>query len=96
MNLYFDDIYGSPGAEDQTVVVYIFRKRDNALVGNVELPRIGTQFVDYTSPACTRSDLRTRLIRYGINVTFPQTYNDAGGYYMSWERCCRNAAIRSA
>ncbi|HLL93788.1 MAG TPA: gliding motility-associated C-terminal domain-containing protein [Spirosoma sp.] len=95
MNLYFDDIYGSPGAEDQTVVVYIFRKRDNALVGNVELPRIGTQFVDYTSPACTRSDLRTRLIRYGINVTFPQTYNDAGGYYMSWERCCRNAAINN-
>ena len=95
MNLYFDDIYGSPGAEDQTVVVYMFRKRDNALVGSVELPRISTQLINYSSPLCTRSDLRTRLIRYGIDITFPQAYNDAGGYYMSWERCCRNAAINN-
>jgi gliding motility-associated-like protein len=95
MNLYFDDINGSPGAEDLTAVVYIFRKRDNALVGNVELPRIGTQLVNYSTPTCSRSDLRTRLIRYGIDVTFPQSYNDAGGYYMSWERCCRNAAINN-
>ena len=94
MNLYFDDINGSPGALDQTVVVYIFRKRDNALMGSVELPLLSSsQFVNYTSPTCTRSDLRTRLIRYGLDVTFPQTYNDAGGYYMSWERCCRNATI---
>ena len=95
MNLYFDDIYGNPGAEDRTVLVYVFRKRDNALVGSVELPQVSTQFVNYTTPTCTRSDLRTRLIRYGIDVTFPQTYNDAGGYYLSWERCCRNAAINN-
>ncbi|GAB3223843.1 hypothetical protein GCM10027423_59270 [Spirosoma arcticum] len=95
MNLYFDDIYGNPGAEDRTVLVYVFRKRDNALVGSVDLPQVSTQFVNYTTPTCTRSDLRTRLIRYGIEVTFPQTYNDAGGYYLSWERCCRNAAINN-
>ncbi|MBC3788261.1 gliding motility-associated C-terminal domain-containing protein [Spirosoma utsteinense] len=95
MNLYFDAVNGSPDAEDRTAFVYIFRKRDNALVGSVELPRLGTQLVNYTTPACTRSDLQTRLIRYGIDVTFPPSFNDAGGYYMSWERCCRNAAINN-
>ena len=95
LNLYFDEVNGNPGAKDQTVFVYLFRKRDNALVGSVELPQTSTQLVTYSRPACTRPDLQTRLIRYGIDITFPQTYNDAGGYYMSWERCCRNGAINN-
>ena len=95
LNLYFDDINGNPGAEDRTVFIYIFRKRDNLLINSVELPQTSVQFVNYSSPSCTRADLRTRLIRYGIDITFPQTYNDAGGYYMSWERCCRNGTINN-
>ncbi len=93
LNLYFDDIYGNVGAKDELVPVYIFRKRDNAPMGTITLPRTSEQLVSYTSPTCSRGDLRTRLIRYSLDVTFPTTYNDAGGYYMSWERCCRNAAI---
>jgi len=93
LNLYFDDINGDVGAEDQSAVVYIFRKRDNALQGSIQLFRVTSQFVNYTSPTCSRQDLRTRLIRYSTDATFPQTFNDAGGYYMSWERCCRNGTI---
>ena len=93
LNLYFDDINGNSGAEDATAVIYIFRKRDNVAVGSVEVVRVGNQFVSYSTPACSRSDLRTRLIRYSTDVTFPTTFTDAGGYYMSWERCCRNGTI---
>ncbi|MBC7570337.1 MAG: gliding motility-associated C-terminal domain-containing protein [Spirosoma sp.] len=93
LNLYFDDINGNVGAEDATAVIYVFRKRDNALMGSVEVVRVGNQFVSYSAPACSRTDLRTRLIRYSTDITFPTTFNDAGGYYMSWERCCRNGTI---
>lgn len=95
LNLYFDDINGDVGAEDQSAIVYIFRKRDNALMGSVQVFRVGSQFVSYSTPTCSRSDLRTRLIRYTADATFPATFNDAGGYYMSWERCCRNGAINN-
>lgn len=93
LNLYFDDINGNIGAEDQSAVIYIFRKRDNLLLGSVETVRVGNQFVTYSTPACSRSDLRTRLIRYSTDINFPTTFTDAGGYYMSWERCCRNGII---
>ena len=73
LNLYFDEINGNPGAEDGSAFVYIFRKRDNALVGSVELPQTTTQFVNYSTPSCLRADLQTRLIRYGIDATFPLT-----------------------
>jgi gliding motility-associated-like protein len=94
LNLYFDDINGNPSAEDATVTVGIFSKRTNNLVGTAVLPRVSTELVDYTNSACTVSSLRTRLIRYGVDVTLnTATFNDPGGYYVSWERCCRNNAI---
>lgn len=93
LNLYFDDINGDVGAEDPAIVVYVFRKRDNLPMGSVTLFRLNSQFVNYSLPACTRADLRTRLIRYTTDLTFPASFNDAGGYYMSWERCCRNGTI---
>ncbi|GAA4409593.1 hypothetical protein GCM10023187_33160 [Nibrella viscosa] len=93
LNLYFDDINGNPGAEDITINVYVYRKRDNALMGGVELIRVSNQLVNYSVPACAISILRTRLIRYTRDLTFSQTFNDPGGYYLVWERCCRNNTI---
>ncbi|MBO0936834.1 gliding motility-associated C-terminal domain-containing protein [Fibrella sp. HMF5335] len=94
LNLYFDDILGNPGANDQTVVLGIFRKRDGAFLSGIELPRVSSDIIDYSVPSCSVPDLRTRLIRYGLDVTLnPTAFNDPGGYYISWERCCRNSSI---
>ena len=94
LNLYFDDINGSPQAEDAFVSVGIFAKRTNQLIGYVVLNRLSSQYVAYTKPTCTSASLRTRLIRYSIDLTLdPNVFNDAAGYYMSWERCCRNGTI---
>ena len=94
LNLYFDDILGSPGADDQTVVLGIFRKRDGAFLSGVELPRVSSEIIGYSVPSCSVPDLRTRLIRYGLDVTLnASAFNDPGGYYISWERCCRNSSI---
>ena len=94
LNLYFDDILGNPGANDQTVVLGIFRKRDGVFLSGIELPRVSSELINYSVPSCSVPDLRTRLIRYGLDVTLnPSAFNDPGGYYISWERCCRNNSI---
>ncbi|ADB37733.1 gliding motility-associated C-terminal domain-containing protein [Spirosoma linguale] len=94
LNLYFDDINGNPGADDGQVSVGVFSKRTNQLIGYVPLVRISSEYVAYTRPACATGAVRTRLIRHSTDLTLdPNVFNDAGGYYLSWERCCRNGAI---
>ncbi|MGV3561523.1 T9SS type B sorting domain-containing protein [Larkinella arboricola] len=94
LNLYFDDLNGNPGAEDPTVSIFIYRKGDNAFIGALDLPLVSSQFVNYTKPECALPSLRTRLLRYSGLVIFNlNAFNDSRGYYMVWERCCRNNSI---
>lgn len=94
LNLYFDAINGNPQAEDLNIVLSFFRKRDNALMGEASLPRVSNSLIPYTSPACARGDLQTRLIRYSTLIVMdPDAFNDPQGYYIVWERCCRNNTI---
>ncbi|AQG78354.1 gliding motility-associated C-terminal domain-containing protein [Spirosoma montaniterrae] len=94
LNLYFDDIYGDPGAEDPNVQVGVFARRNNQFIGYINLFRTGNELVPYTQNACQSAQLRTRLIRYAADLTFdPNVFNDPSGYYLSWERCCRNRNI---
>ena len=95
LNLYFDAINGNPGAEDFTVSVSVFRKRDNFLMGTIELARVDDEFIKYTNPACvTVTGLQTRLIRYSALISFQtSSFDDPLGYYLVWERCCRNNVI---
>ncbi len=94
MILYFDDINGNPGALDQTVTVSFFQKSNNAFITNLTLPLISRIGVQYTQPACTSGLLKTDRILYTNYITLsPDTFNDPGGYYISWQRCCRNYNI---
>ena len=95
LNLYFDDINGSTGAIDQTLNVGFFRKSDNRFIGFYTLPLLSNNLISYTNPACLQSNsLRTRLLKYTRLINLPpDDFSDAGGYYISWERCCRNNII---
>jgi gliding motility-associated-like protein len=95
LNLYYDG-NGDPGAVDLTNGLGFFRKRDNAFVGFVDVPRSGTSVVAYTIPGCATAVQNTKLARYTIDITLnPNSFNDPGGYYISWERCCRNNSINN-
>ncbi len=60
----------------------------------VLLNRQGTESVEYTEPTCAKASLKTLRIRYATSLPLPPNkYNDAKGYYIVWERCCRNFAI---
>lgn len=92
--IYFDDVNGHPGAEDPSAQPYIFRKSDNVLMDSVLLLNQGSTFVPYSNPACATGELVTRRIVYAAEITLPEDrYNEPEGYYIVWERCCRNNTI---
>ena len=92
--LYFDELNGSVGARDPSVDARIFRKSDNAQMMDVFLPFISQTPVNYTQPACSHGEIVTSRILYSAVVQLTaQQFSDAQGYYLSWERCCRNYNI---
>ncbi len=95
LNLYFDDINGRAAALDNAVTVGIFRKRDNAVMGYVTLPLTVNELLTYTNPSCqSNASLRTRYLRYtNLIIMSSSVFNDAQGYYIVWDRCCRNTII---
>ncbi|MFN4144584.1 MAG: gliding motility-associated C-terminal domain-containing protein [Runella sp.] len=98
LNLYFDQTNGRAGAETPTVKLYFFRKSDNQSMGMIELPQTLRKLISYTNPTCneTLTDLRTLLMRYsGEIIINTANFDDPRGYYVVWERCCRNQIINN-
>lgn len=94
MILYFDVHHGNPGAKDGEVRVRIFRKSDNTPVLTLTLPLISEEHVEYSQPECSVGELETEKIIYSTQVVFSDAlFSDPGGYYIAWERCCRNYGI---
>jgi hypothetical protein len=92
--IYFDLNNGNEGAKDPSADVSIYRKSDNQLMATQRLPRISETVVSYTQPACSKGEIRTSKLIYSSQITLdPATYNDPAGYYVSWQRCCRNYSI---
>jgi hypothetical protein len=94
MILYFDKKNGNQGAKDPSAVVGIFRKSDNLQMATYNLPRISETEVQYAQPACSDGSIETTKIVYSLDIILSQTvYTDPSGYYVSWQRCCRNYSI---
>ncbi len=94
MVLYFDVLNGRPGAKDLSAAVRLFRKVDNARMMDVTLFLNSEGSIDYTQPECSHGELVTsRLFYSAVIILSPDLFNDPGGYYVAWERCCRNYTI---
>ncbi len=92
--LYFDVKNGNPGARDNDVTARIFRKSDNQPMMDVLLPFVQVLRVDYFQPQCSQGEIITDKLIYSAEITLPpDVYNDPAGYYIAWERCCRNYSI---
>lgn len=101
---YFDEKNGSDGARDNFVIVSIFSKRTHERMQNLNytLTRRMQSAVAYARPECSSgSAIQTTRILYTYTVSGipsfieldPDLYSDPQGYYISWERCCRNYQI---
>ncbi|WP_276495740.1 gliding motility-associated C-terminal domain-containing protein [Pontibacter litorisediminis] len=96
LNLYFDVVNGSIGARDPYISVNIFSKATNRNIGRVTLDLSNSTRVPYTNIDCTVGELVTDKIIYSSNIYLnPTTYFEPAGYYITWERCCRNRTINN-
>lgn len=94
--LYFDQLNGNPGALDNFADVSIWRMADNARMQGIRLPLDSLSLVNYTQPECSNGELVTnRLFYTSLIVLNGDVYNHPQGYYISWERCCRNYTINN-
>ena len=92
--LYFDEVNGNPGAKDNFVLATIFNKRTNAFVRQITMNFVQEENVPYTNIDCAIGELRTSRLFYTTTVFLsPDTFNEPEGYYLVWERCCRNNTI---
>jgi hypothetical protein len=95
MNMYFDDINAADGLLEDDIVIFagIFEKGTDNFIRTVELPRISQDFIPNSEVNCAdESVVRTRLLRYNALVNLNGLTNPSG-YYVIWERCCRNEII---
>lgn len=94
LNLYFDVINGNPGARDNQINARIYRKSDNAPMMDVTLPFISQSRVEYFQPDCSNGEVVTDKLIYTTTLELASdVFDDPDGYYVVWERCCRNYTI---
>lgn len=94
--LYFDEVYGNPGAIDANADIHIFKKNGDEFIKSFTLPIQSDTYVEYTNPDCATGDLITRRIYYATEISLENNiYTDNAGYYLVYERCCRNQVIQN-
>ncbi len=92
--IYFDKINGAPGAKDPSATVSIFRKSTDTFISSVVLLLDNESNVAYTQPECSNGEIVTDKLIYTTTITLdPILFNEEEGYYVAWERCCRNYSI---
>jgi gliding motility-associated-like protein len=96
LNLYFDVVNGNPAALDPSIMVNIFDKQTNQRIGSQVMYIQEQSLVPYTNIDCTVGELVTRKIVYYQTIYLnPAIFNNPSGYYVTWERCCRNNTINN-
>lgn len=83
-----------PENVDSNIIATIYQKSNNRLMTSLVLPFTSKEHVSYTQPACSHGEVVTDKLIYSIDFEMPiSIYNDPQGYYVSWQRCCRNYTI---
>lgn len=95
--LYSDDInIIDPAAIDPTAVVHIWQKNNNSLIRSITLPKVSHKPVPYSNPNCVIPYLKTSKIVYSAEIVLDgSTFNSPEGYYINYERCCRNGVLNN-
>ncbi|MBC7447342.1 MAG: gliding motility-associated C-terminal domain-containing protein [Hymenobacteraceae bacterium] len=76
----FEQLGGAPGTDR--------RVRDYGLI------RTGTRSLQGAGPGCSLINIAIQELTYeGVLTLEADLYSGANGYYLAWERCCRNQTI---
>ena len=92
---YWDETKTGPGNRDPTVTLLIYRKQNPELIDTLTLELQEITPLSVNQSACTKQlGMNFTGGRYARTYQFdPALYTDPGGYYIVWERCCRNDAL---
>lgn len=95
--LYSDNInIQDPAAIDPYATVHLWQKSTNTRVRSVSLPKVSHTQVAYTNPDCAIPQLSTSKVIYSAEITLEESvFNQEEGYYINYERCCRNGVINN-
>lgn len=96
LTLYFDFLNGNSGAKDPSAKCYIFEKGSNQLIDSLTFVLVdSSRFLPFSNPICAfGSNIRTQILVYESSLVMsPVQFNHPAGYYMVWDRCCRNNII---
>ena len=93
---YFDRAQDQNPGPEGSATVFIFRNSDNAEISRHLLLLDTVETVQYTNIECAIDELQTARVLYTAEVELdPNFYDDPAGYYIQWERCCRNSTVRN-
>ncbi len=91
---YYDEAQTINNTYDALARVHIFSNKDNLRKAVIDLPRRRITNVPYTNIKCVIDELKTSRVEYSQEFALePSDFADPEGYYISWERCCRNLGI---
>jgi hypothetical protein len=102
--LYLDNktVKSNPTVKGDFADVRIFNKKTDQIMKDVffnnffRLNRVAAleQMVDYTQIDCSKGEIETLKVVYEATLELdPDQYTEPQGYYIAWERCCRNYII---
>ncbi len=94
LKLYYDQLNADRDLIDDEVELGIFSKRTNGLRKTVKIPLTSVNTVNYSNPFCVPDSIKTLEILYTTETSFlVSEFQDREGFYISWERCCRNGVV---
>ncbi len=94
LDLYFDALNGNLDAFDSVIVIKIRRKSDNKYIEQFSVKHAQTDTIPTEAGVCSFIKFKTVKHSYSKIITLTNSlYNSAGGFYISWDRCCRNSII---
>jgi len=95
VHLFVDRTHPSSSQPDPFVACHIYRKSDNVRVNTTNTFLTDTKSLYENDNICARQvKLQLAQWTYDREITLPAaTYNDPGGYYVIFQRCCRNTSL---
>ncbi|RIV18671.1 gliding motility-associated C-terminal domain-containing protein [Fibrisoma montanum] len=82
-------------ANESSLSIYVFSRRTNTYMESIPLRQTNNRPLIYQNPACAKANkLQNVEVTYEADHQFDvNRYNDPDGYYLVWERCCRNSDL---
>ncbi|MFY0599648.1 MAG: gliding motility-associated C-terminal domain-containing protein [Cyclobacteriaceae bacterium] len=92
---YRDEAQDQNNSIQPNVTLRLFSNKDDQPVGSdFVLDFVENTPVFYTNIACTIEELETSRVIWSAQFELdPRDYSDIEGYYITWDRCCRNEDV---